>query len=98
MPADVTLSGEANDVWIFQTTKDLTMAANQHVTLAGGAMAKNVFWQVAGHAIFAAGAHFEGILLCKTDVTMQTGATMNGRILAQTAATLQQATLTGPAH
>jgi hypothetical protein len=97
VPTDVTISGGANDVWIFQTTGDLIMAANMHVTLAGGALAKNIFWQVAGQSTFGAGAHFEGVLLCKTGVTLQTGSTMNGRILAQTAVALQKATVTKPA-
>ena len=97
IPSDVTISGGANDVWIFQTTGDLTMSAAQHVTLAGGAQAKNVFWQVAGQATLGTGSHFEGVLLCKTAVTLQTGATMNGRVLAQTQVALQQATVTRPA-
>jgi hypothetical protein len=96
IPADVTISGGANDVWIFQTTGDLTMSAAKHVTLAGGAQAKNVFWQVAGQATLGTGSHFEGVLLCKTAVTLQTGATMNGRVLAQTQVALQQATVTRP--
>ena len=95
---DVVISGGANDVWIFQTTKDLTMAGAKHITLAGGAQAKNVFWQVTGKVTLGTGAHFEGILLCKTEVTLQTGTTMNGRILAQTQVALQQATVTQPAH
>ncbi|RKH34884.1 DUF3494 domain-containing protein [Corallococcus praedator] len=98
LPADVTLSGGPNDVWIFQTTGDLTMSASKRVTLAGGALAKNVFWQVAGRTTVGTGAHFAGVLLCKTDVTLQTGATMNGRILSQTNVALQQATVTQPAR
>ena len=97
IPTDVTLSGGANDVWIFQTTGDLTMSAAKSITLSGGALAKNVFWQVAGRTTLGAGAHFEGVLLCKTDVTLQTGATMNGRLLSQTQVALQQATVTQPA-
>ena len=96
IPTDVTISGGANDVWIFQTTGDLGVSASQHVILAGGALAKNVFWQVAGKVTVGAGAHFEGVLLCKTEVTLQTGASMNGRILAQTQVALQSATLTKP--
>ena len=96
IPTDVTLSGGANDVWIFQTTGNLTMAGAKNVILSGGAQAKNIFWEVAGNASFGAGAHFEGILLCKTDVTLQTGSSMNGRILSQTAVALQKATVTKP--
>jgi hypothetical protein len=98
IPADVTLSGGENDVWIFQTTGDLTMSAAKNVILSGGAQAKNVFWQVAGQASFGAGAHFEGIILCETEVTLQTGASMNGRILAQTQVALDQATVTQPSE
>ena len=97
IPADVTISGGANDVWIFQTTGDLTMSAARAITLSGGAQAKNVFWQVAGRTTLGTGSHFEGVLLCKTDVTLQTGATMNGRVLSQTQVALQQATVTQPA-
>ncbi|WP_158623274.1 ice-binding family protein [Corallococcus sp. CA053C] len=98
VPTDVTLSGGPNDVWIFQTTGDLTVSAARRVTLAGGALAKNVFWQVAGRTTVGASAHFAGVLLCKTDVTLQTGATLNGRILSQTNVALQQATVTQPAR
>jgi hypothetical protein len=97
IPTDVTIAGGANDVWIFQTTGNLTMTANMHVILAGQAQAKNIFWQIAGTVSTGAGAHFEGILLCKTVVTLQTGTTMNGRVLAQTQVALQSATVTPPA-
>ena len=97
MPADVTLSGGPTDVWILQVAGDLSMSASKRITLSGGAQAKNVFWQVAGRTTIGAGAHFEGVLLCKTDVTLQTGATMNGRVLSQTQVALQQATVTQPA-
>ncbi len=96
IPQNVTLAGGANDVWIFQTTGDLTMAVGKQVILSGGAQAKNVFWQVAGKVAFAGTSHFEGVLLCKTDVTLQTSSTMNGRILAQTQVALQKATVTQP--
>ena len=96
IPTDVTFSGGADDVWILQTTGDLAEAAGQHVVLAGGAQAKNIFWQIAGGATLGANSHFEGILISKTAVTLQTGATMNGRILAQTHIALEQAAVTQP--
>ena len=96
IPGDVTISGGQNDVWIFQTTGNLSMASVQHVILAGGAQAKNIYWVVAGNVALGTGSHFEGILLCKTDVSLLTRATMNGRILAQTAAVLQMATVIEP--
>ena len=72
------------------------MSSATNVLLTGGALPKNVFWQVAGKVTFAGTSHFEGILLCKTEVTLQTGATMNGRILAQTLIALQKAVVTRP--
>ena len=97
MSGDVFINGGANDVWIFQMTGDLTMDAAKHVILQGGALAKNIFWQVDGKVAFGAGAHFEGVILCATDVTVGTGGSMNGRILAQTQVTVQAATLVQPA-
>lgn len=97
VPTDVTLEGAADDVWIFQTTGDLTVSAAKRILLSGGAQAHNIFWQVAGVATFGAGSHFEGVLVCKTDVTLETESTMNGRILSQTQVALQQATVTEPA-
>ena len=98
IPTDVTLAGGPNDVWIFQVAGDLTQAAATRVILANGARAKNIFWQVAGVASFGAGAHFEGVILGATGITPVTGATFNGRLLAQTAVTLQMNTVTQPAR
>ena len=94
---DITISGASNDVWIFQMTGDLSVAAGVQITLAGGAKASNIFWQVTGEATMEAGAHFEGIILSQTAITMNTGATMNGRALAQTKVALDQNTVTRPA-
>ncbi|MFA9372437.1 MAG: ice-binding family protein [Labilibaculum antarcticum] len=88
LPTDVTISGGADDVWIFQISGDLNMSAAVNVTLEGGAQAKNIFWQVAGEATFGATSHFEGVILSKTGITFQTGASFNGRALSQTAVIL----------
>ena len=94
---DVTLSGSSNDVWIFQVAGTLHEANGKHVTLAGGALAKNIFWQVAGVVTIGTTAHFEGIILAKTMIAVNTGASVNGRLFAQTAVTLQQNAITQPA-
>jgi Ice-binding-like/Bacterial Ig-like domain len=96
IPTNVTISGGANDTWIFQMSGDLTMASAKQVILIGGAQAKNIVWQVAGQATFGANSHFEGIILSKTGITLQTGSTMNGRALAQSQIALQSATVTQP--
>jgi hypothetical protein len=88
LPSDVTISGGANDVWIFQISGDLLISNAVKVTLTGGAQAKNIFWQVAGQATLGTTSHFEGIILSMTGITFQTGAYFNGRALAQTAVVL----------
>jgi hypothetical protein len=93
---DVTLEGGPNDVWIFQISGNLNEASAKNVTLTGGAQAKNVFWQTAGAVSIGTTAHFEGTILSKTLIAMKTKASINGRLLAQTAVTLQMNAVTQP--
>jgi surface antigen len=67
------------------------------VILSGGALAKNIFWQVAGQVTVGTSAHFEGIILGKTGVNFQTSASMNGRIMAQTMVTFDDNAIVEPA-
>ena len=94
---DVTLAGGPNDVWIFQVAGTMDQANATRVTLTGGALAKNIYWQVAGAVSIGTTAHFEGVVLAKTMVAVKTGASMNGRLFAQTAVTLQMNSITQPA-
>ena len=91
---DVTLAGASNQVWIFQIAGTLNQASATKVILSGGAQAKNVFWQTAGGVIIGTTAHSEGTILTKTNIAMNTGASTNGRLLAQTAVTLQKNVVT----
>jgi len=94
---DVTLSGGPNDVWIFQIAGGITQANGARINLSGGALAKNIFWQTFGQIEIGTTAHFEGIALCQTAIIIKTGATANGRLLSQTAVTLDQNAVTQPA-
>ena len=96
---NVTLNGGPNDVWIFQIAGDLTQANGTNMLLLGGALPKNIFWQVGGGTGVAIGttAHFEGVILATKAITLNTGATGNGRLLAQTAITLDSNAVTQPA-
>ena len=96
--SDVYLSGGPNDVWIMQIAGNLLEANGIAVHLIGGAQAKNVFWQVAGLVTLGTTAHFEGIVLSKTLIAVQTHASINGRLLSQTAVTLQMNKVTQPAQ
>ena len=97
---DMTLEGGANDVWIFQIAGDVYLAEASSIILAGGAQAKNVFWQVGGGtgAVIGTTAHFEGIILAEKAITVNTGASVYGRLLAQTAVTIDQNAITQPAE
>jgi hypothetical protein len=97
IPTDLTFTGEATDVWILKVAGTLNMAANQEVILGGGALAKNIFWQVSGAVTIGGGTDFKGIILGQTAITMGTLSTIEGRLLAQTAVTLDQTTVTQPA-
>lgn len=90
IPTDVVISGSATDVWIFQIAGTLTMSSAKNITLQGGALAKNIYWQVAGQTTIGTDAHFEGTILSQTGITFQTNASVNGRLLAQTAVILDK--------
>lgn len=96
IPADVTIAGGANDVWIFQISQNLDVSTGKRVLLTGGAEAKNVYWQIAGNVTIRANAHLEGIIMSKTGITLQTGATLRGRALAQTLVALDNNAITAP--
>ncbi len=98
IPTDVTISGGPDDVFIFQVEGTLIMSSAVKVILSGGVQAKNIFWQTAGAVTIGTTSHFEGIVLGQTGINLQTGATLNGRMLAQTAVTLQMNTVTSPVN
>ena len=96
IPTNITISGGPDDVWIFQVAGTLNMSSAVRITLSGGAQAKNIYWQTAGAVTLGTTSHFEGIILGKTGINLQTGASINGRTLAQTAVTLQMNAVTRP--
>jgi hypothetical protein len=96
IPTNVALKGGEHAVWIFQISKNLVVSSGKAVVLRGHARAKNVFWQVAGKAVLGTTSHMEGTILAKTLIAMKTGASINGRLLAQTAVTLQMNSVTAP--
>jgi len=79
---DFALTGGANDVWIFQIASSLVVSNGVQLTLAGGASPKNVFWQVGTQATLGTTVSFQGTLMAEASITMQTGATLVGRVLA----------------
>ncbi|KAJ7701094.1 antifreeze protein [Mycena rosella] len=92
--SNVTIAGGILDTWIFQVSGTLTIAGAKKMVLSGGALASNIVWVVAGAVTAGAGSHVEGVILGKTSITLQTGATANSRLLAQTFVALDTATVT----
>jgi hypothetical protein len=93
---DCTLAGNETDIWVFQIAGNLVLAADTRIILAEGAQAKNIYWVVAGFVEIGTGAHFEGIILGASMANFRTRATMNGKVLVQTAVTLQSTTINMP--
>jgi len=102
IPTDVTLAGNATDIWVFQIAGTLDISSAKNVTLSGGALAKNIFWQVAGKTTLGTTSVFNGNILSGPGVAvdeaivLNTGATLNGRALSQKAVTLDANSVTKP--
>jgi hypothetical protein len=71
--------GNSGAVWVFQMASSLTTAAS--ITLAGGAQAGNVYWQV-GSAATINGGSMVGTIISQSGITFPTAGTLNGRALS----------------
>jgi hypothetical protein len=94
--SSVTFSGTSTDVWVLQIAGSLNAGSGAIITLTGGALAENIFWQVSGGVVVGTTAQMHGILLSKTSIVFQTGSSLVGRALAQTAITLDATTISAP--
>lgn len=86
--ADVTLDGggDVNAVFVFQVGSALTIANGRQIILAGGAQAKNVYWQVGSSAVIGTTVVFKGTIVALTSISVNTGAQIEGRLLARNGA------------
>jgi hypothetical protein len=85
---DLTLDahGDPRAVWIFQIASTLTTTSDRKVILAGGANASNIFWQIGSSATLGTNSVFRGTILANASITLDTGATLDGRALARSGA------------
>ena len=90
--------GDPAAVFIFQAGSTLLTASSSRVALVGAAQPCNVFWQVGSSATIGTGSTFVGTVMALTSITLQTGATVQGRMLARNGAvTLDTNTFIRPA-
>jgi len=94
----LTRTGNATDVWIFQTATTLITAASSRISMGGTAKAANVYWVVGSSATLGTNSIFKGNIMAFASITLTTGANVEGRVLARTAAvTLDGNTIVKPA-
>ena len=88
---DLTLDaqGDPNAIFIFQSSSTVGTAAgaaspapHTRILLVNGAKASNVWWQAGSSATLGLFSEFQGNILASADITMTTGATSCGRLLA----------------
>jgi hypothetical protein len=93
----LTLDGGGNPdaVFVFQAGSTLTTGSASNVVLINGAQACNIYWQVGSSATLGTGSTFRGTILALTSITVTTGVTVQGRVLARNGAvTLDTDTIT----
>ena len=81
----LTLNGPSDAVFVFQAGTTLITGANASVVLMGGVQACNVYWQVGTSATVDASTAFSGNILAADSITLNSGASLDGRALAETA-------------
>ncbi|KAG1665802.1 hypothetical protein FOA52_002304 [Chlamydomonas sp. UWO 241] len=99
--ADLTLDaeGDKDAVFIFQMAETFSMTKGMHITLAGKAQAKNVFWQIGTSGNLEKDTVLKGTMMADQSITSQTSAAVDGRVLARIASvTMESATFTLPAE
>ncbi len=79
-------NGDPNATWFFQIASTLTVADLSHIHVIGGGQACKVFWQVGSSATFGISSSVTGIFLSMASITLNTGASVLGRVFARSGA------------
>jgi hypothetical protein len=96
--SDIYIQGSSTDHFIFQSTGNIIAGSGVKIILMSDAsgsfpQASNIVWQMAGYIDAGTSSHLEGTFLVKTKAVFKRSSSLNGRILSQTACTLDQATI-----
>jgi len=78
--------GDSNAVFVFVTSSTLITATSSQVKFINGADKSQVFWNVGSSATLGITSHFEGTIMAMESITLTTGATINGALLARNGA------------
>lgn len=79
--------GDPNSQFVFQIGSGLTSASGSSVTSIGGGPFGEVYWLIGSSATLGTGTTFQGNLIAKTSIALQTGTTIIcGRAIALTGA------------
>ena len=84
LSGNVTLSGSASSVWVFQAANTLITSSASTVTMIGGATSCNVFWQVGSSATLGSTSSMVGTIMAQASISTSNGTTVAGRLLART--------------
>lgn len=91
--------GDVNAVFIIQIASTLNVSAGRQVRLIDGAKAANIYWQVGTSANLGVSSIFKGSILADQSISLQTNASIEGRLLARIGAvTMQSNTILVPAN
>ncbi len=82
--------GDPNAVFVIQIASTLTTTSGRRVILSGGALASHIYWQVGTSATFGTTSEFKGTVIAMQSITLNTGATLDGRALAINGAVVMQ--------
>ena len=87
--------GDPNGVFVFKTASTLITASGSRVNLINSARFCRIFWKVGSSATLETNSHFVGHIFASASIAAQTGATVQGQLLARDGAvTLDTNTIT----